>query len=116
MEEEKVVREDEDLLEAILGVQNPSINERGDVVDVVVRKARDRVVYDDHAVAFELAALGIELPVTDLKKVEERDQGLLTLTQRLENTVLPTRTHQAIPWQLALFANHLEALEPEHVE
>ncbi|MNJ76179.1 hypothetical protein D3C77_734050 [compost metagenome] len=81
-----------------------------------MRQARDRVINDNHAVTFELAAFAVELTVANLEEVQKRDQRFLTLAERLEHPLLPIGALKPVPRQVTLLTNHFESFEPEHHE
>src|SRR5207253_2912782 len=88
MKEEQVMRQDEDLLETLFRAEDSPMDHGGDVVNVIVRKARYWIINNDEPLTPELTALFIKLAVTDLEKVEEGDESFLTLTECLEDAGL----------------------------
>lgn len=79
-------------------------------------QTRYRVVDDDDAVAFELASLAVEFAITDFKKIKERDQGFLPLTERLENTRLLIRSLEPVPRKFALLPHYCKTFKSKHIE
>ncbi|MNP77710.1 hypothetical protein D3C76_1751880 [compost metagenome] len=65
------MREYDHLLEALLRHQDLAPDQGGYVVDIVVGKTRNRIVYDDDPVALEPPTPSAHFAIADFKKVEE---------------------------------------------
>ena len=80
MEEEKVVRQDDHLLEPVSRNERLPPDQRRNIVDIVMGEARYWVIDDDDAITLELPTSCVQLAIADLKEVEKRDQRFLALT------------------------------------